>query len=186
MGRKVHTELNEKHWESLKLLESGLTRKEVAAQMGWSYEHFEDMCQGNVKSIGQAADLFKKELQKLEEKRDANIKFLVSRNIEAAQTLIHASLDEYKGRKKLTHEEKKLIATINNSLNKSTPTVNIKSLSYSYTQGLNPEDLIHEFQRLKSIAENSFAKRIENESRDAKNNTVLPSDGRGIQEPEQG
>ena len=183
-GRKVHTTLNEKHWEALKLLESGLTRKEVAAKMGWSEDHFNDMCQGNPRSIGQAADLFKKELQKLETKRDDNIKFLVARNIEAAQTLIQASLDEYKGRKRFTQEEKKLITTINNSLNKSTPAVNIKSLSYSYTQGLTPEDLIHEFQRLKSIAEISFSKRIANGHKDTKESTGLPSNGRGIQEPE--
>lgn len=156
---KQKTKLSEKHLQALELIKGGMPRKEVAAQMGWSVDHFKKLCCGDIANCGYTADLFKKELQQIEEGKDENIKILVRDNTEAAQSLIRVALSELATKKKLDYAEKKLLALLNNSLNKSTPKVNIKSLSFSYTKGLNPEELIHEFSRLKGIAEGSFDNR---------------------------
>ena len=182
-------DLTEKHWQALKLIEAGeLSRKDIAAKMGWTSAYFVDMCNGNIQNIGYTADLFKKEIEKIETKRDGNIKTLVKENIETAQTLIRRTLKELKSKKRLSHEEKKLLGTLNNSLNKSTPSVSIKSLSYSYTKGLTAEELIHEFSRLRSIAESSFDKQMSLENEQGDNPTIETGsfDGGRVQEAVEG
>ncbi len=154
--KKQSTKLSEKQLQALELIKGGMPRKEVAAQMGWGIDYFKKLCSGDIDSGGYIADIFKKELQKIEADKDENIKVLVRDNIETAQSLIRISLAELKAKKKLDNVEKKLLTAFTNSLNKSTPAVNIKSLSFSYTKGLTPEELIHEFSRLKGIAEGSF------------------------------
>lgn len=159
MAGKPKGILEDKHWQALKMLEAGEARKIVAEKMGVGINYFNDLCNGNIQSAGLTADLFKKELQKIQSTRDENIKKLVKENVETCQGLIRRTLLELKSKKRLNHEEKKLLATMTNALNKSTPTVSIGNLSYSYTTGLTPEELIHEFTRLKSIAESSFDRR---------------------------
>lgn len=151
-------ELTEKHWQALKLIESGMARKDVAVKIGWGPDYFKKLCSGDP-CVGTAADLFKKEVQKIESKRDEDTKALVKVNIQDAQEQVKRVLSEFKSKKRLNYDDKKILVTLTNALNKSTPPVNIKNLSYSYTSGLTPEELIHEFTRLKSIAESSFDRR---------------------------
>lgn len=180
MARKQAETLSEKHWQALKLIEEGLARKAVAGKMGWSPDYFKKLCAGDIENCGYTADLFKKELNKVEEKRDEATKVLIKENVSTAQGLIQSVLAEFKSKKKLKEEEKKLLATLTNALNKSTPSVNIKNLSYSYTQGLTPEELIYEYERLRSITESSFNSRRVQSSGSSGSGTVPEADEPGI------
>ena len=156
MGR-TPTGMNEKHWQAIRLFESGkFSRKEIAEKIGWGYDYLSDLCAGNVGKAGTCAIDFKKELENVEANRDKNIRKLVKENSETAQNLIRRILVELTEKKKLTEEEKKLVGTLTNCLAKSSPNVSIENLSYSYINGLTPEEMIHEFKRLKGIAESSF------------------------------
>lgn len=149
--------LSEKHWQAIKLLEDGsLSRKEIAARIGVTLDYFNDLCAGNIEKAGYTADLFKKELRKVGGRRDETTKAIISENMALAQEQINRILKEFKAKKKLSLDDKKLIASLTNTLTRSTQHVEIGTLSYSYTKGLTAEELIHEFTRLKSIAEISF------------------------------
>lgn len=152
--------LTEKHFKALRMFETGgSSRKDIAAAIGVSYDYLSDLIEGDIHKAGLVADLFKKEWQAIDSKRDDNIKNLVKENTEIVQQQIRRIAKELAAKKTLTHAEKRLLGMYNNTLTASKPSVNIKNLSYSYTQGLTPEDLIHEFTRLKSIAESSFNRR---------------------------
>lgn len=151
------SELNEKHWQALRLFEEGkLTRNEIAKTMGWSRDHIDHLCSGSVAACGVSATLFKAELGKIEKKRDDTIKSLVKSNTEKAQKLISVVFSDIESKKKITAEDRKILSMYTNALSKFQPTVNIKNLSYSYTKGLTAEELIHEFKRLKTDSEASF------------------------------
>lgn len=156
MGRK-QTGLSEKHWQALKLIEEGaLNYKEIAKQIGWGEDYFFDLRSGNVERAGHAADLFAKEMQKIDAKNDSIARSLIKENIVTAQELLKRALADLKSKEVMSHEDKKLLGTLTNCLSKSIPNVSVDSLAYSYTKGLTPEELIHEFTRLKAIAESSF------------------------------
>lgn len=181
-GRPRATELSEKHWKALKLFEDGKSQKEVAAAIKVSLDYLQDLCYGDVKKTSSVAVLFKKEYQKISDKRDERLKSLVKENQEIVQSLINDVIKDFKSRpstQKLTDEEKKLLNMYNNSLNNSTPAVSIGSLSYSYTQGLTPEDLVHEFVRLKSLTETSFNRRRIQDLGEAGPGEVSPVDEPG-------
>ena len=151
------TELSEKHWQALKLLESsGLSRKAVAAKMGYTTNHLDHLCSGDIAKCGYTADLFKKEYLKIQSKHADETKALVKENTKTAQNLIKRVFTEMDEKKKLTPEDRKILSMYTNALAKCEPAVNIKNLSYSYTKGLTAEELVHEFKRLKTIAEASF------------------------------
>ena len=116
-------------------------------------------CICNIANAGQIADIFKKEWQKIEELKDEKIKALIKENTELVQSQLKRVAKEVVSKKKLTATEKHWLVKANTSLTGNKPAVNIKSLSYSYTQGLKAEDIMHEFKRLKSIAESSFDRR---------------------------
>ena len=154
------TQLTDVHWKALELLEAGtLSLADIATECGWSKDFFYDLKSGNIAKCGYIADVFNKEWKQIEVKRDSTIKKLVKENTESAQLLIKQVLAELKLKKKLDSEEKKLVSMYTNALAKCTPSVSIGSLSYSYTKGLNPEDLIREFKRLETIASQSFNRR---------------------------
>ena len=158
MGRKPVTELKEKHWQALKLIESGtLTLKQVAKQVGMSTDTLYDLHEGNTEKQGSVADLFQSELRKIEQKHAKEASKLLTSNKLHAQVLIEKILVGYKDKLdsigSLTIDEKKLVGTLNNSLAKSTPNVEIGSLTYQYTKGLSAQELVHEFTRLRTIAE---------------------------------
>jgi hypothetical protein len=156
MAGKPKNELSEKHWQALKLIEEGVSRKEVASRMGWGPDYLKKLCCGDVQAAGTAADLFKKQIIQIEEKLEEESRILVKHNSLVAQEQVKRILHEINSKKKLTYDDKKTVASLTGILNNSTPKVSIGNLSYSYTQGLSAEDLLHEFTRLKSIAESSF------------------------------
>jgi len=148
------TKLSEKHWQVLKMLED-MTREDAAKAIGWKKNHIDKLCSGNV-SAGGVATLFKQEYLKIQVKQSEETKHLVSQNTKTAQRLIARVFTDIESKKKVTPEDKKILSMYTNALSKFTPTVNVKNLSYSYTKGLTAEELVHEFKRLKTIAESSF------------------------------
>ena len=158
-GRPKLEDLSEKQWQALKLFEAGHTRKDVAARIGWGIDYIDALCAGNTEKAGNAADLFKKELAKQEDSLSDDTKKLIAHNVQTLQVLIKRVTGELSAKKRLNHEEKKLLGLLNNSLAKTQPAVKIDNLSYSYTSGLSAEEIIHEFTRLKSIAEGSFSRK---------------------------
>ena len=149
------TELSEKHWQMLKLLED-LPRKEVAEAIGISADHLDRLCCGNIEKCGYTATLFKKEYLKLQTKQAEETKHLVVQNTKTAQKLIARVFDDIHVKKTISAEDRKILSMYTNALSKFIPSVNIKNLSYSYTKGLTAEEMIHEFKRLKTVAESSF------------------------------
>lgn len=178
MAGKPKGTLSEKHYQALKLLDEGeLSKKEIALQLGWTQDYFTKLCTGDITSLGQTADLFKKEYQKAEGKKDDDIKNLVKTNTRIIQSLILRTVKEFESKPKLNHDEKKLLGTLNNSMAKTTPTTSIKNLSYSYISALTPQELIYEYERLRAIAESSFnRKRIQGTGENGPGS--LPEDGK--------
>jgi len=148
------TKLSEKHWKVLKMLED-MSREDAAREIGWKKDHIDKLCVGSV-SAGGVATLFKVEYLKLQTKQAEETKHLISQNTKMAQKLIGRVFDCINKKKKVSPEDQKILSLYTNALAKFTPTVNVKNLSYSYTKGLNAEELVHEFKRLKTIAESSF------------------------------
>lgn len=149
------TKLSEKHWQVLKMLED-MTRADAADAIGWTKNHLDHLCTGSVEKAGGVATLFKKEYLKIQAKQSEETKQLVAQNTKTAQRLIARVFNDIESKKKVTPEDKKILSMYTNALSKFTPTVNVKNLSYSYTKGLTAEELVHEFKRLKTIAESSF------------------------------
>jgi len=153
-------QLSEKHWKALALFEEGnLSRKEIAEAIGVSYDYLSELCSGDTSKAGQVAGLFKAEYLKIQKKHQEETKLLIEENTLSAQLAIKRVLDELLLKKKLTSEDKKLISMYTNALAKCQPNVSVGSVSFSYVKGMTPEELIHEFKRLKSIAESSFDRR---------------------------
>jgi len=180
MTTKQKGELSEKQWKALKLFEiGGLSRKEIAAQIGWKDDYLNELCAGDIERGGLSADLFKKEYDQIAEKRDENIKALTREGTEAALTNILSSLKKLQEKEKseeLTDNEIKMSGTLLNAISNNAPAVSIKNLSYSYTAGLTAEDLIHEFVKLKSITEASFNRRRVQRTGETGSGEVSPVD----------
>jgi hypothetical protein len=156
---KHNQALNDQHWEALRLIEEGrMSLKEIAASIGWSASYLYGLYEGadNVGTIGQ---LFKAELTKLEKKNTDKIKQLSKSNIKKCLRL----MDDFLSRKLLagvvSDDDAKLVATVHNSLAKSTPNVEIGSMQWNYTKGLTAEELIHEYNKLRSLAEGAPKRR---------------------------
>ena len=150
------TKLSEKHWQVLEMLGNDMPRKKAAESIGWTVDHLKHLCIGDTQRAGGVATLFKQEYLKGVQKSAEETKKLIQANVKTAQGLIAEVFAEIKGKKKKTDADKKLLSLYTNALAKFTPAVNVKNLSYSYTKGLLPEELVHEFKRLKTIAESSF------------------------------
>jgi len=150
------TKLSEKHWKVLRMLENDVSRKEVATSIGWTYDHVKKLCAGNTEKAGGVAILFKAEYEKICVKSKAETDKLVQSNLKIAQRLMREVFEDISKKKKKTDNDKKILSLYTNAIAKCQPSVNIKNLSYSYTKGLSAEELVHEFKRLKTVAEASF------------------------------
>ena len=154
MSRGPKSVLQDKHWHALRLIEEGnLTLKQIASETGISTDTLYDLYEGNSEKQGAMADLFSSELRKIEKKISDDVKKLCKSNKKHSNELIERALLQIKQRKTLKDEDIKLIALLNNSLAKSTPNVEIGSLSYTFAKGLTALELLHEFNRLKNIVD---------------------------------
>lgn len=160
MAGKPKTTLGYKQLKALALFkDGGKTQAEIALAADMSLSNLKSWIGGDTRVVGSLAVLFQKEWRKIDDERDENIKRLEKETNEKLMSLILRETETLSSQKKLTNPEKRLLSLYKNALSSSKQSVNIKNLSYSYTQGLTPEDLIHEFTKLKGIAESSFNRR---------------------------
>lgn len=153
------TKLSEKHWQALRLIEQDKSRQEVADALGFKKQYLDYLCVGNVEKVGKVATLFKAEYEKVMEKSRKETNDLLDSNLKKSQKLMRQVMDDIEAKDKITPEDKKILSMYTNAIAKCKPSPNIKNVSFSYTKGLLPEELIHEFKRLKTIAESSFDRR---------------------------
>ena len=160
---KKNQALNDQHWEALRLIDEGrMSLKQIAVQVGWSPSYMYDLHEGK-DNTGYIGQLFKSELNELNKKTSQKIKLLTKDNISKCMRL----MDDFLTRKlevvaagqALSDEDTKLITTVHNSLAKSTPNVEIGSMQWNYTKGLTAEELVHEFNKLRSLAEGAPKRR---------------------------
>ena len=150
------TKLSEKHWQVLDMLDKGMTRSDIAKEIGWTRDHLDKLCVGNVEKAGGVATLFKAEYQKVSAKITRETNELIQNNLKQAQRLMQGVFNEIESKKKVSAEDKKILSMYTNAIAKCQPSPSIKNLSFSYTKGLSAEELMYEFKRLKTIAESSF------------------------------
>jgi len=150
------TKLSEKHWKALEMLDQDASRQDVADALGFKKQYLDYLCVGNVEKTGKVATLFKGEYDKIQVKSKKECDDLIRENLRTAQRLMKRVFADIELKKTTSPEDKKILSLYTNAIAKCQPAVSIKNLSYSYTKGLLPEELIHEFKRLKTIAESSF------------------------------
>lgn len=152
MAGKKATTLNDKHWKALQLIDEGkMSLKEIAQAIGWSADYMYDLYEGK-ENVGNTGELFKAELHKLEQKNVSRIKSLTKDNKRLALVMMNDFLRRKMSAGYQTDDDTKLITTVFNALSKATPNVEIGSMQYNYTKGLSAEELVHEFNRLKTLA----------------------------------
>jgi hypothetical protein len=150
--------LKPEHYKALELFEEGtLSIKEIAASCSIPLDSMYDLIEGDTSNLGDIAVLFKAEVDKITVRSGQKIRALVKDNKKLALLELNDYLRHLRGKKSKSKGWKmeidrviRLIA----SLSKTTPSVEIGS--FSYTQGLNAEDLIHEFNRLHSLARHAL------------------------------
>ena len=147
---------NEKHLKALGMIEKGgFMLKEIATACGWKPDYFYDLYEGNTAKCGEVATYFKAEVKKFDKEQTARIKELTKKNKELANKIIYNVLtrieEKASSNRPIPLEEKKLVGTLMNCLAKASPSVEIGSLSYSYTKGFSAEQLVYEFNRLQSL-----------------------------------
>lgn len=145
--------LTPKHWKALTLLEEGtLTYTEIAAACGFKRDDFQQLCDGDCRD-GETAVLFKAELDKIAQRDWDKVKTLVKDNKKLAMFKLNEWLRTCQ-KKKPDHI---MIGQINKTLlamGKATPALEIGS--FTYNEGMSPEDLVYEFKRLTSLARSAL------------------------------
>jgi hypothetical protein len=159
MSRIKKPVLNDKHLKALALIEEGkMCLGDVAKAVGWKPDYLYELYEGDTSKAGSVASLFSAQVREINKKLDQEIGNLTKKNRKSVHQRISwilEQLEQKEKKKKLTLNEQKLVATIMNSLAKSSSKVEIGSLSYSYSKGLTTEQLVHEFTRLQTLAGSS-------------------------------
>ena len=167
MAKPKSTNLPPKYWKALELVEEGsLSLREIAQSVGMSEHTMYDLMSGDTKKTGTTGELFYAELQRIHSRNVQKTKHLHKDNEKLALAVLNERLRKLKSMKptKVVAAE---ITKILNSMGKLRPSVAINNNTLNYFKGLNPEDLVHEYRRLSSIARSSL-------------------EGRGVQGPKSG
>ena len=151
MAQNKATQLSPKHWKALELIEEGLlSMKDIAKLVGWSKWTLYELMSGNVQKTGTLGQLFYSELKKMHSRNVSKVKHLAKDNQRLALIKLNERLRLLKA-KKPTEPITKEICKIMQAIGRIVPNVEINQ-SYSFTKGMTPEELVHEFTRLKSVA----------------------------------
>ena len=155
MANTKATQLSVKHWKALELLEEGLLSvREIAKIVGWSEWTLYELMSGNIQKTGTLGELFYSELKKMHSRNVSKVKHLAKENQKLALIKLNERLRELKASKpskEITMEMTKIM----NAIGKIVPNVEINQ-SYSFTKGMTPEELVYEFNRLRSVAESAL------------------------------
>ena len=144
------TVLPEKYQQSLALIKEGkLSFKQIAHTCKINIDTFYALVEGKYTDSPAIQEKFTQALNEIGKQRDKEIRDSIKNCKKKTYYLIDSYLSNFKDLKK-DAKEIAMITTIANALAKSTPNVEIGSLSY--TQGLSAEDIIHEFNRLTAAA----------------------------------
>ena len=180
---KKNQALSEKHWKALQLIDEGKSSlKEIAKICDWSAAYMYDLYEGDTEKGGKIAELFQAEVRKLENKNVSRIKTLTKDNKQLALRMMNEFLRRKMSMEYVSDDDTKLITTVFNALSKATPNVEIGSMSWSYVKGLTTEELVHEFNKLKSLAEGSSDSRGVSKAGSG-SSRVLPSSAERRSEP---
>jgi len=156
MAQNKVVQLAPKYWKALELVEEGtLSLKEIARSIGMSQWTLYELMSGNTAKTGSTGELFYAELRKMHARNVSKVKHLHKDNQRLALIQLNdrlRDLHSQKPTKAVTAE----ICKILNSIGKAQPNVEITNNSWSYTQGLTPEELMYEFQRLGTIARSTL------------------------------
>ena len=151
MVREV--KLNAKHLKALELLSRGdKSIKSIAEEVGYKPASLYDLVEGNVERAGPVAELFNAEMTKVDKKLSRKIKSTLRQNKVLAMKLINDVLFGFQTQGVMGEDEIKILISINNTLAKESPNVEIGNLSYNYTKGLSAEELVYEYNRLRTLA----------------------------------
>lgn len=154
--------LKAKHWKALELIEEGtLSYKEIADAIKMDRDSFYALCEGDQRKMGSTAALFKSELNKIKERNTAKVRHLVKDNKKIALYLMNDRLKELKQKKdsgtNLSGNDIKEITRMTNTVNKSTPNVEIGE--FNVNQGMTKQELKDEFNRLHALAKDALVKK---------------------------
>ena len=143
--------LGKNHQRALDLIEEGLlTFVEISEECKLGFAELFDLYSGKQDNLGKVAGLFKVEIDKITKRNQLKVKNLIKDNKKLALVKMNEFLRTQQGIEPTASMMKDVLKCIN-SLNKLTPAVEI-----NYSKGLTAEDLIREFQRLKSVATHSL------------------------------
>ena len=148
-------QLKTKHFKALELFEEGtLSLKEIAHAVGINISDFYDLVEGDTKSVGDTATLFRAEIEKITKRSNAKIKVLVKDTKKIALQLLNDRIRQLKSKSALTGPQRTEYMKALDTLSKVTPKVEIGS--FAIHKGLSAEDLVNEFKRLSALARQSL------------------------------
>lgn len=153
-------ELNDQHWRALEIIEAGETNMSaVANQIGMDVSNFHSLVHGNVEKMGNVAAVFNREYTKIVEKKITQSEKSITRLLNACQEsslrVLTREIKRYEGKKSLTAEDQKMVTYLTKALAALKPSQpkSVKlSQTWNYTKGLTPQELAHEFGRLRGLA----------------------------------
>ena len=155
MANTKATELSPKHWKALTLIEEGsLSMQDIATSVGWDRKTLYELMSGNIQKTGTLGELFYSELKKMHSRNVSKVKHLAKDNQKLSLIKLNERLRDLK---ELVPTEKTTaeICKIMTSIGRIVPNVEINQ-TYSLTKGMTAEELIHEFSRLKSVAQSTL------------------------------
>jgi len=162
------SDLGEKHWEALRLLEEGgRTMKEIAKSINLDYQYFQDLYSGDTEKAGRIAAVFQAEVKKILNKKDGKINALMKESKELCLQQIVRVTKDIKKKVRLSKDDQNMLVKLTTAVGRITPEIKIDKFQYKYVKGLSAEELISEFKRLGAVAEG-------------------PSDSRAVQAVESG
>ena len=170
--------LNKKHLKALELLKTtDMPVLEVAKKVGMDRKHLHDLM-GSKEKAGPVAQEFGQEWQKTMDEQDKKIAE-IQRSL---KDTVFTKLDAWAKANPITEENRKSFVDISKVL-QTGPTYNIGSVSYS--KGLNPEEMVNEFKRLRALAESALGRKSVQGAVEG-GSGVLSSSSRGRDEAEDG
>jgi hypothetical protein len=131
----------------------------VAKSIGMDPTNFHALLNGNVEKMGNVAMVFQKEyMNVLEEKivaGEKKVNALLQSSQSIALEVLERQLDKYRQKAKLTTEDEKMVTYLTKAvavLKPPAPRSMKLSQTWNYTKGLTPQELEHEFSRLRGLS----------------------------------
>lgn len=108
----------------------------------------------------ETGQLFRAQIQKLSQKSTSKIKDIGRENKLFSLRMMNDYLHRKMALEYQSDDDIRLITTIFNALTKSTSNVEINATSFSYVKGLSADERLHEYIRLRTLAEGSSVRGV--------------------------